>query len=59
MFTQDHSVSMVTAVLPSASVGPVSDAVLREEGSSALAWQARGTLLHEHWLKKWLTHFSY
>ncbi len=58
MFTQDHAVSLVTAALPSSSVAPVSEAVLREPGSSALVWQARGTLLHEHWWKKWLPPIS-
>lgn len=58
MFTQDHAVSMVTAVLPVASVAAVSEEVLRNPGSSALVWQARGTLLREHWLKKWLPPIS-
>ncbi len=58
MFTQDHAVSMVTAVLPTPSVAPVSAAVLHEPGSSALVWQARGTLLHDHWWRRWLPPIS-
>ena len=58
MFTQDHAVSMVTAVLPSTSVDAVSAEVLRDPGSSALVWKARGTLLRESWFKKFLPPIS-
>ncbi len=58
MFAQTHAVSMVTAVLPSNNVDAVSKEVLREPGSSALVWKARGTLLRESWLKRWLPPIS-
>ncbi|MEO0346072.1 MAG: hypothetical protein AAF229_07410 [Pseudomonadota bacterium] len=58
MFSKDHAVSMVTAVLPSAGVDRITDAVLQAPDSSAIIWQARGTLLREHWWQRFVPPIS-
>jgi len=54
MFEQKHELSVVTAVLPNSTANRVVESAVAEEGSTALLWKARGTLLHDHWLKRWL-----
>lgn len=46
--------ALVTAVLPEATAGHVLAELAAREGSSGLTWQARGTLLREHWLARWM-----
>jgi nitrogen regulatory protein PII len=58
MFKNDHKLSTVTAVLPTAASRQVADAVTADKGTNALVWQARGTLLHDHWLKRWVPPIS-
>ena len=41
-------------ILPSRPAGEVARRISAVEGAHALIWQARGTLLHDHWLKKWV-----
>lgn len=58
MFTTQQDFSMVTAVLPNASTQEVVPAILQDAGASALVWKARGTLLHDHWWKRWFPPIS-
>ena len=58
MFRDDHNLSTVTAVLPNATVRGVMEGVLQEPGSNAFVWKARGTLLHDHWWKRWVPPIS-
>lgn len=54
MFSQDHGYSTVTAVMPNHSTATVIDAVFEHTGASALTWSARGTLIQDHWRRRWL-----
>ena len=58
MFETRHAVSVVTAALPNASARRVLPEIMEEADASALAWNARGTLLHDHWLRRWLPPIS-
>ena len=50
--------SLVTAVLPNSTASRITPALLEQEGTSALSWKARGTLLQDHWFKRWLPPIS-
>lgn len=54
MIESNQPYSTVTAILPGAIVRRVMGSIQRQEGANALAWKARGTLLHDHWLKRFL-----
>jgi nitrogen regulatory protein PII len=54
MFKTSLTFSLVTAVLPSNRTREVIPALLGKAGTDALTWRARGTLLQEHWWKRWL-----
>ena len=58
MFQDDLHLSTVTAVLPNSTVRRVVDGVLQEPGANAFVWTARGTLLHDHWYKRWVPPIS-
>lgn len=49
-----NSYSQVTAILPASSVDRVTQAVADRSGVVPLVWQARGTLLREHWWQRFL-----
>ncbi len=53
MFSNDAQSAMITAVLPTASTNRVVEAVTARPGASLLTWKARGTVLHDHWWKRW------
>ncbi|MEQ9451667.1 MAG: P-II family nitrogen regulator [Pseudomonadales bacterium] len=58
MFNNDHKLATVSAVLPSRAASQVVEQVTHGQDTHALIWQARGTLLHDHWLKRWLPPIS-
>ncbi|MEM7080605.1 MAG: hypothetical protein AAF513_18450, partial [Pseudomonadota bacterium] len=58
MFSKPHQFSLLTAFLPHATTRSIADDLLHQDSASALMWRARGTLLHEHWLKKWVPPIS-
>ncbi|MEM6818734.1 MAG: hypothetical protein AAF578_08075 [Pseudomonadota bacterium] len=58
MRTPKSSFSEVTAILPLASVDRVLDTALAPDGSAAMVWQARTTLLGEHWWQRFLPPIS-
>jgi nitrogen regulatory protein PII len=58
MFSNSQNFSIVTAILPNANTNSVLPAVLEDPGTSALVWKARGTLLHDHWWKRWFPPIS-
>ena len=58
LFVNDHSLSTVTAVLPNRAAKEVAAQLILTDDTEALNWKARGTLLHDHWLKKWLPSIS-
>jgi len=58
MFSESHAYSTVTAILPEASTRTVVPALLQDGGTSALIWNARGTLLHDHWWRRWFPPIS-
>ena len=53
MFKNDSPSSMITAMLPPSSAGRVVDAITSRPDASLLSWNARGTVLHDHWWKRW------
>lgn len=53
MFQKDTPSSMITAVLPPASANRVTEAITSRQDVSLLSWTARGTVLHDHWWKRW------
>lgn len=58
MFTTNHSLSTVTAVLPAGVASRVVELTLAEEGASALIWNARGTLLQDRWWQRYVPPIS-
>lgn len=54
MIESSQPYSTVTAILPGAIVPRVMNSIQQQQGASALRWKARGTLLHDHWLKRFL-----
>ena len=57
-FQDDHRLATVTAVLPNSTAQRVVDGALQESDASAFVWKARGTLLHDHWWKRWVPPIS-
>lgn len=53
-----NNVSLVTAVLPTASAQNVLTALTEDEHVNALVSKARGTLLREHWWEAWVPSIS-
>ena len=53
MFSQSHQLSVVTAVLPNSTAHRVFESAVANGQKQALWWKARGTLLQDHWLKRW------
>lgn len=65
MFTVDHNITTVNVVLPPVKARQVAEHLMQQakhqpenQGRHALLWQARGSLLHEHWLKRWIPPIS-
>lgn len=58
MSNDNLKLSTVTAILPRKALTEVSQAVTQTAGSSALLWDARGTLLREHWYDSLLPSIS-
>jgi len=58
MFKKNHLLSTVTAVLPAGIASRVVELTLAEEGTSALIWNARGTLLQDHWWQRYVPPIS-
>lgn len=58
MFTSDHNISFVTAVLPSSAAPKTLIALTEDEHVNALVSKARGSLLREHWWKTWVPPIS-
>ena len=58
MFSNDHQLATVTVILPSKTAHQVARELTTEQGEQLLKWPARGTLLHDHWLKKWVPPIS-
>ena len=58
MFRDDKAYSIVTAILPNATAGRVIEGTVEPNGGTALAWKARGTLLRDHWLSRWMPPIS-
>ena len=54
MFQNEKAYSIVTAILPNATAARVIEGTVEASGGSALAWKARGTLLRDHWLSRWM-----
>lgn len=54
MFKNTHQFSVLTTILPHAATQVVADELVEHKHLTALMWRARGTLLHEHWLKKFV-----
>jgi len=50
--------SLVTAVLPNSSAARITPKLLERSGANMLTWKARGTLLQDHWFKRWLPPIS-
>lgn len=57
-YAVEQAMSTVTAILPRRQLQRVVDAVTADPGSGALLWDARGTLLHEQWYKRFLPSIS-
>ena len=53
MFSEDNQSSLITTVLPAASAVRVIACVTSRPEASLLSWTARGTVLHDHWWKRW------
>ena len=58
MFRDNKAYSIVTAILPNAMAGRVIEGTVEANGGTALAWKARGTLLRDHWLSRWMPPIS-
>ncbi len=58
MQRSDINYSTVTAILPGSTVQRVLSSVEQQQGASSLAWKARGTLLQDHWFKRFLPPIS-
>ncbi len=54
MFRNSKAYSIVTAILPNATAARVIEGTVEANGGTALAWKARGTLLRDHWLSRWM-----
>lgn len=54
MFEVSHPYSTVTAILPDLTADKVAHEVVAADGTSALLWQARGTLLRDNWWDRWV-----
>lgn len=46
--------ALVMALLPDRSADAVLTTIAERDGTTALTWKARGTLLREHWLARWM-----
>ena len=59
IFTSNHRISLITAVLPTQSAGEVINSLAASQPAiPALVSKARGTLLHERWWKSWVPPIS-
>ena len=58
MLRQHKTASVVTAILPKSTSRTVLDGVVADSGYAALTWQARGTLLKDNWLQRFLPPIS-
>ncbi len=58
MFSQKHPSSIVTIALPPRVMHNIAEEVASQDDAFALLWRARGSLIHEHWTKKWLPPIS-
>lgn len=50
--------STITAVLPAQVANAVIDAMFERPGANVLLWSARGTLVQDHWRRRWLPSIS-
>lgn len=57
-FAVEQAMSTVTAILPRRQAQQVVEAVTADPGAGVLVWDARGTLLHEQWFKRFLPSIS-
>jgi len=53
MFKNDSASSIITTVLPPMSATRVIAGITARPDASLLSWTARGTVLHDHWWKRW------
>ncbi|MEM6709465.1 MAG: hypothetical protein AAF648_11820 [Pseudomonadota bacterium] len=58
MFRRSESCSTVSIILPPEMMLRVAELLSRRDGATGLLWRARGTIVHEHWLKAWLPPIS-
>lgn len=58
MFSQPQPSSIVTVALPPRVMHDIAEEVANDKHTFALLWRARGSLIHEHWTKKWLPPIS-
>lgn len=58
MSSDTPKLSTITAILPRRYLADVAGAVTETAGASALLWNARGTLLREHWYDSLLPNIS-
>lgn len=58
MFKKSHQFSVVTTVLPNSGTARVIPKLLATQGSNALTWKARGTLLQDNWWQRWVPPIS-
>ena len=58
MFRAPNACSIVTAILPNAAATRVIKDTVDAGGGSALAWKARGTMLRDHWMSRWMPPIS-
>ena len=58
MFKVNHQISTVTAILPNSLAREIISSVNTSQDTRALAWKARGTLLHDTWWKRFLPPIS-
>ncbi len=58
MFSQQHALCVVTAVLPTTMAEHVVDVLMAQANRAMLVWNARGTTVRDHWYARWLPPIS-
>ncbi|MEM9388311.1 MAG: hypothetical protein AAGA68_24885 [Pseudomonadota bacterium] len=58
MFSQQHELSVVTAVLPSTIAEHVIEVLHAQSHRAMLVWKARGTTVRDRWYARWLPPIS-
>ncbi|MEM7002698.1 MAG: hypothetical protein AAF529_18055 [Pseudomonadota bacterium] len=54
MFSNNQSGSLVTSILPPSVMTKLTAEYAQNQPGAAMLWRARGSLIHEQWLKRWL-----